>query len=179
VTPTHAQAAATLEEGNAALAALFGHLSPAEMTRPATIGGGEWSAKDLLGHVAFWEELAAQSLSEWRAGQRPAIESLLGPEATDAANARNQERTARQSLATVAARADAAHRTILEAIQAMSDEEWRASSFYADAHNATLADLLGNVLGAPTGPFQHAFAHLDDLRTYFNSLYPAVRPGRS
>jgi hypothetical protein len=57
VTPTHAQAAATLEEGNAALAALFGHLSPAEMTRPATIGGGEWSAKDLLAHVAFWEEL--------------------------------------------------------------------------------------------------------------------------
>jgi hypothetical protein len=110
--PTREQAAATLEDGHALLHALFAQLSPAQMIRPATIGGGEWSAKDLLGHVAFWEELAAQALAEWRAGQRPTIESVVGPQATDAANARNQELTARQSLAAVYERAEAAQRTI-------------------------------------------------------------------
>src|SRR5207245_7846791 len=61
------QAAAALEEGNAALQELCARLSADEMVRPATIGGGQWSAKDLLAHVAFWEELAAQTLADWRA----------------------------------------------------------------------------------------------------------------
>src|SRR5438309_4032353 len=91
---TRQEALATLQQGNDALAALFAQLSPDQMVKAATIGGGDWSAKDLLGHIAFWEELAAQTLAEWRAGQRPSIENAFGQPATDAANARNQERTA-------------------------------------------------------------------------------------
>jgi hypothetical protein len=166
--PTREQALATLEQGDAALQALFGQLSPEEMLRAATIGGGEWSAKDLLGHIAFWEELATEALAEWRAGKRPTVESFIGQEATDAANARNQMVTVRQSLSEVRDRSSSAHRTVVAAILSMSDEEWYARPTYPDPTVATLADLLGGVLAAPEGPFQHAFAHLADLSAYVN-----------
>jgi hypothetical protein len=167
---TREQAAATLDEGQAALQALFAQLSPDEMVRPSTIGGGEWSARDLLSHIAFWEELAAQAVAEWRAGQRPSIEVLLGAGATDRLNADNQQRTAHDSVDAVQRRAEATHRTILELIRGCSDEQWRASPPYPDAYHATLADLLGGLLGAPGGPFRHAFAHLADLTAYVASV---------
>src|SRR5262249_35081783 len=35
-------------------------------TRTVTgIGGGEWSAKDLLGHLETWEELALDAVEHW------------------------------------------------------------------------------------------------------------------
>src|SRR5919202_3203667 len=42
-------AIARLERGQMALLSLFGNLTSEQMTRPKTIGGGDWSAKDLLG----------------------------------------------------------------------------------------------------------------------------------
>ena len=170
--PTREEALATLEEGRAALQALFDRLSSDDMTRPATIGVGDWSAKDLLGHIAFWEELAADTLAAWRGGRRPPTEGTQEApwEGTDAANARNQLRTAAQSLEEVKRRAALAHHTIVEEIQTMSEGEWRATPFYPGATAPTLGELLGRVLGAPTGLFQHAFAHLADLRTFVESL---------
>lgn len=169
---TREEAIATLDAGQAALDALFAKLSDEEMTRPATIGGGEWSAKDLLGHVAFWEELAIETVADWRAGRRPAVEQISdnGAEGIDAANADNQGRTAAQSLAEVRVRAATAHATIIQTIRAMSEEAWRANAFYPNARRATLAERLGSTLGAPDRPFGHAFAHLPDLEAYVNSL---------
>src|SRR5262249_57451316 len=97
-TPTREEAIATLEEGQAALDTLLARLSPEQLVRPATIGGGDWSAKDLLGHIAFWEELASQALNDWCAGRTPAVEQIFagGAATVGAANAENQQRTARQ-----------------------------------------------------------------------------------
>lgn len=169
--PTRDQAIVTLDEGQAALDSLFARLSDEEMTRPATIGG-EWSAKHLLGHVAFWEELALEALTDWRAGRRPSVECIFegGREGIDAANARDQERTAAQSLSEVRARATTAHTTLVQSIREMSDEEWRGKSPYPNAHRVTFAELIGSVLGAPKRPFGHAFAHLPDLQAYVESL---------
>ena len=72
-----AEAVTLLEEGHKALQAVFARLSADEMTRPATIGTGAWSAKDLLGHIAFWEELATETVAAWRAGRRPPTEGSL------------------------------------------------------------------------------------------------------
>jgi hypothetical protein len=161
-----AEAIATLEAGQVELDALFGRLSADDMVRPATIGGGAWSARDLLGHIAFWEELALEALADWRAGRRPATEGISdeGAPGTDAANARNQERTVRQSLDEVRQRADSAHRTLMEAIGSMSDDEWDAAPPYPKPHVATLGELLGGATAGPDGAFRHAYAHLADLR---------------
>ncbi len=167
-----AEAVTLLEEGHKALQALFARLSTQEMTHPATMGTGTWSAKDLLGHIAFWEELAAETVAAWRAGRRPPTEGALDGawKGADAANARNQARTTAQSLEEVRHRADAAHRAVIEAIRGLSEEEWRAPPFYPGARAAMLGDLLGRVLEGPPGPFQHASAHLGDLGAYVASL---------
>src|SRR5437588_10756009 len=112
--PTRDEALATLAEGQSALDRWLAPLSDEELVRPATIGGGDWSAKDLLGHIAFWEELAIGALADWRDGRKPSIEDIFagGAASIDAANARNQDLTARQTVDEVRARARAAPGTV-------------------------------------------------------------------
>ena len=167
--PSRAQALATLEAGQEELDALFGQLTEADLSQPATIGPGEWAAKDLMGHIAFWEELALETIDAWRAGQRPRVEDISGPAGTDRANADNQARTAPQSSAEIRSRAASAHQALLAALRSLSDAEWQAPAPYQAATQASLGELLGGVLGAPDHPFGHPYAHLDDLRSYVRS----------
>jgi hypothetical protein len=67
---TREQAIQTLEDGQRRLDALFGQLAEEQLVRPATIGGGDWSAKDLLGHIARWNEIAIEARDAWRRGER-------------------------------------------------------------------------------------------------------------
>ncbi len=166
------EAIALLDQGYRETRALLGGLSAGDITRRATIGAGEWSAQDLLGHIAFWEELAIQTITEWRVGSRPDVEGILaaGARGTDEANARNQELTNEQPLQEVHRRADASHHGIVEAIRNMSDDEWRAEPPYTPAVESTLGKLLGSVLGGPRGDFLHAFEHMSDLQAYVESL---------
>src|SRR5437870_3789711 len=124
--PTRAEALATLEEAWTTVAGLLSLLSEEQACEPSTIGGGEWSAKDLLGHLAFWEELAVEALNERRAGGRPRIEDVFaaGAAGVDAENAANSARTAAQSLNEVLARAGASKEAIVAAIWSMTDQEW-------------------------------------------------------
>lgn len=170
--PSRDQAIATLEEGHAALRSLFDGLTPEQFARPSTIGGGDWSAKDLMAHIAFWEELAAQAVEEWRERRRPAVEDIFdaGQGGVDAANARNQRHSSVQAPEDVRARADEAHRAVIVAVRELPDGEWRAKAFYPAERRATLGRLLGGVLGARRRPFGHAFAHLPDLRAYVAAL---------
>jgi hypothetical protein len=103
-----------------------------------------------MGHIAFWEELAIEAIEAHRAGRDPQVDAW--PNA-DAANAENQAGTAGQSVEEIRRRAAEAHRTITSAIQQLSDEEWDK-----------LAERLAGILGGPTGAFDHAYAHLEDLR---------------
>jgi hypothetical protein len=177
--PTRAEALATLEAGRSAIEDLLAQLSDDDLTRPATIGGGDWSAKDLIGHLAFWEELAVEALAAWRGGRRSAADGLVGDAGVDAANARDQAGTAAEPLERVRARAAAAQAAVRAAIESASDEEWRAPLTRPDGRTATLAERLGGILGAPGQPFGHAFAHLDDLRAYARTLGRGYQPARS
>jgi hypothetical protein len=168
---TRAQALATLEEGQAKLDALFARLSDEAMTRPKTIGGGDWSAKDLLGHVAFWEELAVDLLAAQRERRQPRVATgIFGVEGgVDRANAEDQARNAAMSLAEVRQRAAAAHRALVEGIGALSDAEWTAMPTYDSPRQRPLGELLGGVTGAQDRLFGHAWAHLADLEAYVAS----------
>jgi hypothetical protein len=169
---TRNQAIAVLETGRQALVPLFTGLDNEEMTRPATIGGA-WSAKDLLGHLAFWEELAAEFVVARRAGRPPAVDqiSAVGDAGVDRANAENQARTGAQSLGMVRARADAAHASLLQLIRELDDHEWRSAVNDPNARYPTLGERLGAILGGEVrGPYGHAFDHLPDLEAYVGSL---------
>jgi hypothetical protein len=168
--PTRQDALATLRDGHDRLASLLDRLSGEELRRPGTIGGGDWSAIDLVDHLALWEQLALQSLSEWREGRRPMIEDVFGQEgAVDRLNDANVGRNRQHAPAIVRAEADSTHLTLVEAVQSMSDEEWTSKAPYPTQRRDRLASLLGSVLGAPKRPFGHAFAHLPDLEAYVES----------
>ena len=168
-TPSRTQALATLEAGQDELDALFGQLSDVELSQPGTIGRSDWAAKDLMGHIAFWEELALETIDAWRAGQRPRVEDISDQAGTDRANADNQARTTPQSAAEIRSRAASAHQAVLAAIHSLSDADWNTPATYDSPTKASLGELLGGVLGAPDHPFGHTYAHLDDLRSYVRS----------
>jgi hypothetical protein len=167
-TPSRDEAIETLQAGDRELQQLFARLDERQMNEPKTIGGGEWSAKDLLGHIAFWEELAVEALEALRSGAKPSVEAIFasGTDGVDEINAANQERTTAEAVGEVRERAAKAHSAIVGSIREMSEEEWRARVPYPTERRETTALLLASILGAPKRAFGHAFAHLPDLLAY-------------
>ena len=153
-------------------------LSDADLERPATIGGGDWSAKNLIGHIASGEGLALRSLQEWKRHEVPWVESPEGPLSApatgkvDAFNARAVAEQRAQSLEATRAGADRTHAELIAGIEALTDQEWKATAFYQTPNNRRrrLVTLLGTITAAPDRPFGHAFAHVPDLEAFVRSV---------
>jgi hypothetical protein len=169
---TPGEAVRTLDEGHQALADLFGRLTEDQLAQPATIGDGDWSARDLMAHIEVWEALTLQTLQEWRNATTPSIEEVFakGAEGVDGLNAERVQAKRGLSLDEVRIQAADTHRELIDEISHMGDEEWSAKAFYDTDRRARLGNLLGSVTGAPKRPFGHAFAHLPDLDAYVASL---------
>lgn len=167
---TRGEAIATLEEGHRLAGELFEGLSDDQLSKPATIGD-DWSAKDLLGHIASWEEYSLRALDEWRRGERPWIEDVFRTRGgVDRANAEAVVAKAAMPAAEARAAAEASSRALVEAIRSMSDEEWNAKASHETERRTRLGNFLGSITGAPKRPFGHAFAHQPDLEAYVASL---------
>src|SRR5258708_18797710 len=139
---SRAEAIETLHDGQSRLEILVAHLSDEEMLKPGTIGGGDWSAKDLIGHVAFWEEIAMDALADWRADRMPTVEEAFAREGgVDELNARDQETTRQQSLPELRVQARRAHDLVIEAISRMSDVEWDGPPPYPTERRRTLGGI--------------------------------------
>lgn len=169
---TRDDAVRLLDEQHAELAALFAELDEDAFVRRGTIGGGDWSAKDLLGHLATWEAFALDAVSEWRQGRKPYIAGLLdgGIVGIDHVNALTVADKASLTWDEVRAGAEGTHAALVRLIGEMSDDEWNAKALYPAERRDHLGSLVGSVLGAPKRPFGHAFAHIPDLQTYVSSL---------
>jgi len=167
--PSPREAIRILDEGHTAVRRLVEGLSVDEWLRPNVIGG-DWSAKDLLAHLAEWERYALQALAEWRRGERPWVESLFEAGAVDQQNAEAVARSRERTLEEVRAGAEEVHRDLLLALELVPEEGWRSKAPYPTTRRTTLGALLAAVLGAPRRPFGHAYAHLPDLEAYVASL---------
>jgi Mycothiol maleylpyruvate isomerase N-terminal domain len=163
---TRDEAIRLLEEQHAEVARLFAELEPAAFERRGTIGGGEWSAKDLAAHLGAWEEFSLEVLEAFGRGERPAIEDEFGREgAVDRLNAREERRFLATPSDEVLARFEDLHGRIVGEIGSMSDDGW-AAAYPFDPDDATIGDRVGGLLGSAEGRFLHASAHLPDLRAY-------------
>ncbi len=167
------QAIDVLQDGDRRVRELLATVAEHDMMRPATIGGGEWSAKDLLGHLAFWEEIALETLRWRRRGERPRMEEAFTAGGTDELNAWNQERKRSWSLERIGTNAEQTHQGLISALGGLSDEEWRAKAAQEGSSGRPLGEELGAVLGAPQRPFGHAWAHLPDLEAFVSALRSA------
>src|SRR3954471_20303828 len=119
--PSPAEAAAILEEGRTSVDRLAARVPDEKAVRRNAIGGGEWSLKDLLGHLAHWEELALETMSRFRSDgsiERLALDDV------DEENARDIARKLDWPLERVRSEANATHAELVAAIRSISDEDW-------------------------------------------------------
>ena len=161
--PTRGQALKILEDGNRAVRDLIDQLPRRAVTTPG-LGGGDWSPKDLIGHLAAWEERAVAALQAWEEGHGPAFEKELWSTSTSAINRESVERKAKLSTPEIVRRADVTHEELVARIRAMSDRRWRQPG--TARGRKAVGERLGGILGGPGGYFRHADAHLKDLRPF-------------
>ena len=157
-----------LGDQHAELAALLAELDEDAFARRGTMGGGDWSAKDLAAHLGSWEEFSLATIDELRRGERPTIEKLYESRTGDQINEQEVERFLHASTPDVMARFDDLHRRLTSEIGSMSDDEW-AAEYPFDPDDRTLGERIGSLLGSDVGGFTHASAHLPDLRAYVDA----------
>jgi len=165
-TLTRDQATDLLEDGHRKLTVLFDQLNETAFVRPATIGGGDWSAKDLMGHIAFWEEIALATLDSSRRGEALRLDQAFASGGIDELNAWNHSRKARWSADRVRRESEETHRRLIDEIERLSSKSWNELVPMANEKRIRLGTRLGQVLSGPKQRFGHAFAHLPDLEAY-------------
>jgi hypothetical protein len=163
---TRQEASAILARGDRLVHELLDGLPEDTLVESATIGGGDWSAKDLVGHLTLWEEEALTTIEECRRGERPSIDAVFTDDGTDELNDREVERRAGTPLDEVRARAADVHERLLAELAAMTDQEWAQPPAWEGSPHGSLGEVLGGILGAPEQPFGHTFAHEADLRAF-------------
>src|SRR5688500_1269182 len=74
--PSVEEAIAVLEEGHREMMKIVAAIPKDSLDQPGAIG--DWSIKDLIGHIATWEELALRTIEEWNDRQPPTVEEIIG-----------------------------------------------------------------------------------------------------
>ena len=109
-----------LDEAWTALQASYADLSDTEMLVPGVTG--TWSIKDIILHVASWEEEALRHLPHILAGGRPPRYSVLYG-GIDAFNAQTTERNRSLSVGEALRQRDETHRRLIAFIQTVPEDQ--------------------------------------------------------
>lgn len=134
---------------------------PADAVTTPGLGGGEWSVKDLLGHLESWEEYALDALGAWLEGRPSRFAERRASLDIDALNAEDVERKAHRDVTEIRSSSARTHAELVSAIEATTDEGWEAPA--SDGPPGSVAQGIGSILGGPAGPFRHDEAHHRDL----------------
>lgn len=144
-------------KSRAKLALLWEGLSEEEMTRrPGP--HPEWSVKDMIAHICWWENFALVRIPVITAGEAVAL-----IEEFDAVNQQVERYVKDLPLESVLAQFKANQALILTMIERYTFEEWTASD-RPNYSGITLMRLLGG------NTFGHYYDHIPDLETYREQL---------
>lgn len=157
--PTRAQAMEILDVTRSRTEELVADLTEGQMRRPTQLGGGGWSIKDLLGHLAGYEEQAVALVT----GEKPRFDfGRFG--SVDERNAADIERKRSWSVKRVRQDLESMRAALVNAIEETDDERWTAKIQTSSGRSA-LALVLGKLLvGGHYGLFAHDLAHITDLK---------------
>ena len=161
--PSRLGALRTLRESRARTLDLLEGIPRGGFTRPG-LGGGEWSPKDLVGHLSSWEEYALDALAAWERGERAPIDDLQFTVSTSRINRQNVERKASWPVARVRRASQRTHAGLVEAIERLTDARWRKPA--TPRGRKPLGLRIGAILGGPAGPFRHDEAHHPSLVSF-------------
>ena len=173
--PSRRAATRTLEEGRARIEELLERLPRSAMSTPG-VGGGAWSPKDLLGHLASWEGYALDALAAWERDERAPIDELQFALSTTRINEQAVARKATWSLSRIRREAERTHEELLRAIRDMSEARWRSATT-SRGRNALGARLGAILVGSRGDLFGHDTAHLRSLAAFVEQ-HGSREPGR-
>ncbi len=124
---------------------------------------GEWSAKDVLAHIAAWDRALARGMQELLAGRRPEFASYV----EDEFNARTIEVSRHRSFADVLADVKQAHAALVEALEHVTDQQWGGGSAYTWDNGApmTIASVFDYRYKGET----HYAGHAAEIETWSHS----------
>ncbi len=146
--------------GRAPLDALLAPLTEGQITTAHPPDG--WSIKDVMAHIAFWEDYACQRLSEATRGEKPQLLGDIDEAELNRINQEALEAGRAQTMDAVRAAFDRAHRDLLAAVDAVPDDE---------------ADPWWGLWPSPVMPrrvivyntFDHYAEHLADIQRWLES----------
>jgi hypothetical protein len=161
--PTRTEAIQILEQDRRTTLELIRRLPPRAITTRG-LGGGDWSPKDLIGHLESWEQHALDALEAWGRGEPAPSDVALRSAGLNGLNRAEVERKARWSAAKAMKGAADTHQRIVAAIRSLPDDRWLAPA--TRRARRPLGRGIGGILGGPSGPFRHDAAHHPDLREF-------------
>ncbi|MGH2521663.1 MAG: ClbS/DfsB family four-helix bundle protein [Anaerolineales bacterium] len=141
---------------HANLADLLNSLDEARAILPGV--EDHWSAKDIVAHLVFWEQLVANELGQVIMGKTPAT---VPPEAIEPLNERNFQENQHRPLAEIKADLERSMRTMLENVTTLSEAQLASECSWAD--EGSIAEHVANEMG-------HWQDHMAQIRRWQTSL---------
>ena len=146
--------------------ALIAQIPDSARTEPALAGG--WSVKDLIAHVAAYENWTAAQIRAANEGRAPTDRELYGVEEMpddpegwdlDRQNAAIYARYKETPLADVMTFSSQAFADLVAAVEAVSDEDITRTGAQTWTDNSTLLEVI------PGQCYAHYGQHADDLKS--------------
>lgn len=162
VAVTREAALADLTSLHSEFSQILSQLDGADWEAEGTIGGGDWSLRDLVGHIASWEQLALEAIHAAAQGRTPPVSNL----SIDALNAEMVAAQRKLALSSLRQEAERTHLALVTAISEMDEELWEHPVTLGESQPMPLWEALGNILGAQEHLFCHLEDHLPDLRSF-------------
>jgi hypothetical protein len=162
-----------LEAGHASIRRLLKRIPDHRMARPG-LAGGDWSPKDLVGHLCAWEERVLEALAAWERGERAPIDREIYSRSIGAINADAVRARSRHTMARVLRDWDNVHGELVRSIRTMPDARWEQPA--TRRGRKSVGHRIGQLL-VGREPFAHAQAHLPDLEAFVEAIPEDERAG--
>jgi hypothetical protein len=146
-----------IETGRQQLEIALAHVDDERM--PLIVLHGEWSVKDLIGHLSFWENTVVALFNTLKAGRIP--EPL--PE-LDALNAQVLTASRKQSLAEVRRQEKAAYQKLIALVQAATETELFDGRHFPWTEGRPFAELVAD------NSYGHYAEHLPELAAWLKRV---------
>lgn len=152
----------TLQAQYAELIAALADVPAEQLTKRPLVDW--WTAKDLLGHIALWNQVALKFIREYKETGVPKPLGIQGDADVDRYNKRGVAMRRDLSLEQVRAELDATHRELVTAIEALTDADLVKPLPAPWGEGAMLERLIA------VNSYQHTPEHIEHIA---NLKFPA------
>ena len=149
---------AQLREGRATWEALLAQVAPERLTEAGV--EGDWSLKDVIAHIAFYEQRMVKRLQAVARGTTPRPHPVIKNLDTDDANAWIYAQNENRPLAEVQAEEQATYQQLLAALEPISDADLFTAGRFPWLDGRTLWKTI------PGNSYGHYEEHIPPLQAW-------------